>query len=265
MVVNLLVDSEQIAHGSIHLSEEERKECIEIESEKTDEPIAHDPLFLDLLDAEEFDRYVNALEASRVQFTLREQVAAGARVRDDIGSEGDFLHPPRNVKPLAGIWLDEEFHKLSRWLQELRVVEGSEREKHWPPPQLKDKKDLIAYSIGKRDVGWLNVGTNPIELRSYALQALAAYFFETLADRNDEYFFKERADDFLTCWQEIFCCGTFRLGVIHRQVMGLENGKDCVNMVYDFDPDSKQFHCFPAETFPDVEAVYREDELDIAQ
>lgn len=123
MIVNLLVDREEFAHGSIFVSEEERDEYIENDSEVDDEPIPHNSLFLGTLDASEVDRYVKSLEGSRLHFALKARDADGARIRDDIG-EGANAYPPANVKPLADIWLDEEFHRLSQWLWELRVVEG---------------------------------------------------------------------------------------------------------------------------------------------
>ncbi|GEM_PF-2128170 len=152
---------------------------------------------------------------------------------------------------------------MTKFLWFLRVVEGDEREKHWPPPHVKTRANLITHSRAKPNEGWLNPSTRPEDLRRFALAALAAHFFQTLQGRTEEDFINGRVRCFLNVWSELFQKGKFRLGITHTSVMGAQNGRDCRNVVYDFDLSSMQFHCFAVISFPAVREVFIEDQLDL--
>jgi len=260
MVVSLLVDWQWEAHPSIYLTAQER---IDAELEPGDEPIAHNSLYLDNLNADEIEGFVKSLESSRRNFTRQELEASGLRVRDDIGDTDDNLHPASAIRPLGGIWLDAEFDRLSKWLWVLRLVDGEKRKKHWPPAYVKTQDDLIAYSKEKSEEGWLNVGSSHEKLRRFGLALLAAYFFEKLKSRTDQDSITSRFEEFLDTWATLFEQGTFRLGLTHSNSMGFSNGKACTNVVYDFDPSGMQFHCFPVDVFQAGMETFREDQLEL--
>jgi hypothetical protein len=253
--VSLLIDRDGMACRSIYSTPGDFDND---ELDQDAEPELRNPLLLETLIADEVQRFTNTLEGSRFGFaTLRSD---GPRVRDDITDE---LHPATEAKPMCGIWLDNEFDRLTRWIQSLRIVEGCERNKHWPPGFIKTPDDLIAYSVSNSGVGWLNPGSDPKQLRRSALAAIAAHFSRTLRSRNNEDFVRYRVSDFLETWNELFDQGTFRLGVEHKKVMGATDGVDCRRVVYDVDPSGMQFHCFPVATFPPVKGTFMESELDL--
>jgi hypothetical protein len=256
LAVILLEDEWGFWHPSMYMTEEEYTEA-EI-PEETD-PAAHNELALFLFDPDTISMHSTSLEMSR--WDLRAQNAS--QMRTDIGTPDDSLHPPPIPRPLAGVWLDEEFDRLTKWILELRVVEGDEREKHWPPPTVKTHEHLIAHSRKKPKVGWLNIGTDPVMLRYNALGALAAYFFAELKQKTSESDPRSCFNEFFQVWTGVFEKGTFRLGVTHVQSMGVANGAECKSVVYDFDPSSMQFHCFPVAEFPPVSSKFHEGQLEL--
>jgi len=255
MVVNLLKDTYGFWHASMFMTEQERADD-DIPSDG--EPVAHSDFFANMIGQSEATMFAQSLEASRRDAALVEQ----ARIRTDIGPADDTVHAPSERRPVAGIWLDEEFDRLSNWIVKLRVVEGDEREKHWPPPSVKNPDQLLAHSRKKPKVGWLNIGSDPLQLRRDALGLLSAYFFRELEKKASDRTLPECFDEFLETWSEIFGNGTFRLGMTHVQDIGVANGAQCRNMVYDFDPSNKQFHCFPVLEFPPVSADFHEGQID---
>lgn len=255
-IVSLLCDSSDTWHPSIYLTADEHL-AYNIPSNPNDR-VAHDQLLLDSLDETEIDMYAESLEALRLDLAPQ----GAHRTRAFIGSVDNTLHAPQAKISPAGIWLDKEFDRLSKWIFELHVVEANIREKHWPPLQIKDHTQLIAHSIKKPDIGWLNIGSDPVQLRHYALAVLATYFFEELRKTTIETEPRRYFIDFLETWERVFNNGSFRLGVTHVQPMGVASGKEANNVVYDFDLSSLQFHCFPALIFPDVLAEFHEGQFD---
>jgi hypothetical protein len=250
-LVDLLVDWQQISFGSIwhragDFDDPER------DAELVGVPVSED---LGLVDTMEWKSAVHGLRGTRRKF------ACNASVTESGGDVRSFAS-----RSLSGLWLDDEFERKASWHWELDVVRAGTRAKHWPPPSVRTAAQLREHSLKHQGPaefpGWLNPGTDPAKLVQYAQACLAEYFYRTLEQRTVE-MPTERAADFLTVWSELFNNGTFRLGVEHDQVMGAQLGSDCYFMVYDFDPGSKQFHCFPVKSFPNVSCIVPESLLEV--
>lgn len=255
-VVGLLEDS-LIAHQNLYAT----KDDCEVDGlPDTEVGLPHNPWGLELLTRNEIDEAVRVLEGSRYQLASAKLRQFGHRTEHDIVA-GE-LQVAGDPKSLCGIWLDKEFDRLSSWVWELSLVEGSERSKHWPPPHIKSHSELLAHSEQRPKIGWLNLGTSAENLRSFALAAFAAHFRRSLDERTDSIFINERVEDFLISWSEVSERGNFRLGVTHLQTVGVSNGQECRDMVYDFDPSAKQFHCFPVLSFPSVRDTFVEGQLE---
>lgn len=259
-IVGLLEDV-QITHGNMCITQDDCQ-VYNIPLSEVGEP--HDPLDYGNLTKDEIDFAVKVLQGSRNDFAKIGEPAYRIRLRHDTVEgliEDSSKNDLKKFKSLSEVWLDEEFDKISRWVWDLELVTGDEREKHWPPLHIKEKKDLIEFSKKKKLEGILNIGAVPHKLRSYALAALAEHIRRELDRLTDERFVKARADEFLAAWSTVSNNGTFRLGVTHQEIMGLFNGKDCFNVVYDYDPTAKTFHCFPVENFPNVRDSFTEAQL----
>lgn len=259
-IVDLLIDWEHRPHGTIFVSQEDCVDASEFAQFGGD---AHNTFDIELLLDEEIDGFIHALEESRFDFVDKKAPLTRIRIQEDFGTVKDRIQAAPSPKPLCGIWLDEKFDELSRALWQLRVVQGDEREKHWPPPHVKTGEQLLRHSLIKPGVGWLNPGTDAEELRIFALATLALYFFGELKQRADFSFVSERAPAFLDLWEELFQSGTFRLGVTHKSIVGAQDGLHCRDMVYDFDLQQMQFHCFPVSSFPIGTVEFIEDQLDL--
>lgn len=257
-VVDLLIDWQQMVHRSIYFC---THECCDGEEDQVGEP--HNPIYLDSLSAHEVDGFCKSLEAVRLDFAEEARDVDGSRVRGDLGSESDREHAAPMPRSPAGIWVDEEFDRLSRWIWLLQVVDSKHREKHWPPPHIKTRNELIDFSRGAPTVGCLYPEADLAELRRIALAALAAHFFSALCNKTDEHSIKARSSEFLETWSDVFERGTFRLSVTHGSPIGMSNGIGCRIMVYDFDTSSNRFHCFPAVSSPAVRESFLEGQLDL--
>ncbi|MDO9356650.1 MAG: hypothetical protein Q7T55_23325, partial [Solirubrobacteraceae bacterium] len=240
-----LLEDTQFANQRIFLTHDD---CAVYDLPESDVDAPHNPFDLSHITADETDGLVKSLEGSRSDLASREEgdLKVGTQHHH---LHGDLTSTP-SAKSVCGVWLDREFERRCAWLCDLRAVEGDEREKHWPPPQVKTQSDLLNYSLSKRDVGWLNPGTSTELLRSFALAAFAEHFRRRLSERTEENSVKQRAQDFATVWSDLSDTGNFRLGVTHAHTVGMSNGKECRNMVYDYHPSSMQFHCFPVLSFP---------------
>lgn len=256
-VIDLLKDSEGANQG-IFLTADD---CVVYQISETEVNEPFNQSELEMLTAGEIENAVKTLEGSRHDLTSQRQAQFLPRTQHDIVA-GE-LHAAAAMKSECGIWLDKEFEQLSSWILELRVVERDEREKHWPPPDVKTQGDLMDLSKQDPTVGWLNLGTSPEELRSFALAALAEHIQRKLRERTDDSSIEGRSEEFVAAWREVSEAGSFRLGVTHQKTIGISDGKECTNMVYDFDPSARQVHCFPVLSFPSVRDTIIEGQLEL--
>lgn len=255
--IGLLQDSDETNQGVFLTADD----CAVYQLSEAEANKPFNPLALEMLMANDIENAVRTIESSRYDLASQRQEQYPPRTLHDIVSgEIDAAVP---MKSECEVWLDQEFERLSSWILELHVVERDEREKHWPPLNVKTQGDLMEFSKGNPTVGWLNPRTSPEELRGYALAALAEHVQRKLRERTDAPSVEERSEDFLSVWHEVSETGSFRLGVTHQQTMGMSDGKECTKMVYDFDPSAKQVHCFPVLSFPPVRDAMIEGQLEI--
>lgn len=253
-IVNLLVDGINGTQRSIWFEDDEIDFSMQVPTNVTE---------LAILDLSEFVSAVKVLEASRTD--LLAVRLDGPRVREDIGFDsisGSNLHPPSGAKSECGAWLDIEFHKLTGWVQSLRLVPSGQRAKHWPPTIIKTEEELVEYSALKTGEGWLNVNINEQYLRDTCLAGLAHYFYDALADTIPAYFLSAHSHEHLALWVKLFGNSNFRLGIRHPVKIGAAQGLMVNNMVYDISIAGSEFHCFPVQEFPDGMINFLEGQLD---
>jgi hypothetical protein len=254
--VDILRDWENLWHPSIYMTAEERAE---FSSDEITDPQPHNAMLLESMDLAELAGYALDLESSREDL----DTVVSERVRDDVCEPGGALQSSRVRRPLGKFWLDKEFHRMAGWLVDLCVVDANTREKHWPPPSVKNHDDLVNFSKKKPTTGWLNVGTEEAVLRYYALAIIAQLFYSELNKEPEERSGDYSPSEFLEIWDRLFNNGTFRVGVTHVMPMGVANGANCRDVLYDFDPSAKQFHCFPVQSLPAVRWSFVEGQLDL--
>lgn len=254
-----LLESSLIMNGSMFITQED---CEVYGISLSNVGIPQDELDCAIITQEEIDELFNVLVASRTDIKNTNQLIYKSRTQHDILSD-EITDTDNESKPTCGVWLNVELDNISKWIWELSTVGAEKRNKHWPPPSVKNQEDLIDYSRKNRDIGWLNVGASPDKLRSYALAVLALHIKNEIEKHTQEMFLKHRAKHFMKVLNDIKSNGVFRLGVEHDRVMGIYNGKEYKSVVYDFDPTAQTYHCFPVHKFPIGVITYLEGQLEL--
>lgn len=231
---------------------------------------------LHVFDQVELDQVLVALEGARRGLSHLRRDRPEARFREDVGAGSatvDPLHKAVEPKSTTGIWLDDEFDRLTGWLRVLHLVTGEQRAKHWPRPNIRTKEQLLQLSRKRDEEGWLNIDASERYLLDCCLAALGSYGTQRARglvqaedrDADDlmwDIVYWSNSEDFLSVWEDIFCAGSFRLGVEHSGEMGAARGQMVRRGVYDISPSGQEFHCFPVQAFPSVNAVFAESDLD---
>jgi hypothetical protein len=263
-LVTLLVDRDGVSHRTLW----EEVEIDEANPEGEREPVN---FMLGTVDHYEYERLLVALEGSRRDMSVRRRDPGAIRLNNRFGEDDEAgqLHFPQKPVPVCGVWLDENFGKLTGWIQELRLVLPARRKKHWVPPWVSTKADLQQHSASKSDEGFMAIDVDQAYLRESCLAAIAADFVQAFSARPKR--IEERreseflcwAKDYLVCWNEVFDMQAYRLGLDHRHEMGFAAGQPACKVVYDISPTGKEFHTFPVAAFPSVRRAVDERSLDL--
>lgn len=260
---DLLVDWEDTAHRSIWEDVEEGSEP---------SPVS---FALELLDVEEFDRVIPLLEGSRKDLFGVRGDSPAHRARSDVGAidRADVvLYPPAATKSLIGVWLDEEFNRLTTWFQAMHIVPAEKRNKHWPPPHIRTEAELLAYSRSKPDEGILSVDADEQELLRCCLAATEGAFCRDVGLSRESEAASEIGHSnpeslqpaaYLAVWNRLSSLGSFRLGIEHLRDVGAAGGAMTRKLVYDVSPTGCEFHCYPVRTFPPLKHVFLEGALEL--
>ena len=224
-----------------------------------------DPAGVQTMTADEFKTLESWLVGSRHDLRQLQGDDPGS-VRGDIGYESHMatVHTPAAPRPVCGVWLDQEFERMTGWLQRLQLADAKVRDKHWPPAGAASREQVVAHSATPkgRGIGWFFRGTDMLPFQTNALAVLSRYFYCELSKRTKADRVQDRVEEFLQLWTELFEVGTFRLGIKHKTVTGAWNGAEVIRMVYDFDRSASQFHCFPVDSMPPVRDCFLEGQLD---